>query len=167
MVKMASNYLSLIHLKLTWTFILPEYIHLGILTNLRHLTLSISLTYTIEHTMYGNPGTYSSITPFGWVPYLLASCNEHNTVEKIVLILSTVDRQDLRRCDWLSVDKIFEREGTWMSLKEVLVVNCKFDEHFTYRELQPNHLEYIEANPTPCLQAREVINWRQYVKDSM
>jgi len=88
-------------------------------------------------------------------------------VEKIVLVLSTVDRQDLRRCNWLSVDKIFEREGSWMSLKEVLVVNCTYHECRTYdRKLQPNQLEYIEASPTPCLQAREVIKWRQYVKNS-
>jgi len=86
-------------------------------------------------------------------------------VEKIVLILSTVNRQDLRRCDWLSVDKFFEREGTWMSLKEVLVVNCKYGEYCTYRKVQPDQLEYIEASPTPCLQAREVIKWHQYVKD--
>ena len=92
--------------------------------------------------MYENGGTYSSILPFKWVAHALASCNVHNTVEKIVLILNTIDRQDLRQCGWLFVDKIFEREGTWMSLKEVLVVNCKFDEHFTYRELQPDHLEY-------------------------
>ncbi|EDR02814.1 uncharacterized protein LACBIDRAFT_308103 [Laccaria bicolor S238N-H82] len=144
-----------------------EYIDLGVLADLRHLTLSISLTNSNEQAMYANPGTHSSIMPFRWVPYMLASCNEHNAVEKIVLILSTVDRQDLRRCDWRSVDKIFEREGTWMSLKEVLVVNCNFDEHCTYRELQPDQLEYIEASPTPCLQAREVINWRQYVKDIM
>jgi len=88
-------------------------------------------------------------------------------VEKVVLILKTIYRQDLRRCNWLSVDKIFEREGTWISLKEVLVVNCKVDEDCTYRTLQPNQLEYIEASPTPCLQAREVIKWCQYVKDSM
>jgi len=108
--------------------------------------------------------TYSSIMPFGCVRYMLASCNGHNTVEKIVLIVSTIDRQYLRRCDWLPVDKIFEREGTWMSLKEVLVVNCMDDEDCTYHELQPDQLEYIEASPTPCLQAREVIKWRQYVK---
>ena len=88
-------------------------------------------------------------------------------MEKIVLILSTIDRQDLRQCDWLSVDKIFDREGTWMSLKEVLVVNCKVDKNCTYRKLQLNQLECIEASPTPCLQAREVIKWRRYVKDSM
>ena len=116
--------------------------------------------------MYDNPGTYSSIKPFRWVPYILASCNGHNTVEKIVLIMNTVNPQDLRQCNWLSVDKIFEREGTWMSLKEVLVVNCKDYERRTYHELQPDQLEYIEASPTPCLQAREVINWRQFVEDS-
>ena len=117
--------------------------------------------------MYTNPGTYSSLEPFRCVPYILASCNGHNTVEKIALILSTVDRQDLRQCDWLSVDKIFEREGTWMSLKEVLIVNCTVDEDCTYRKLQPNQLEYIEASPSPCLQAREVIKWRQYVKNGV
>ncbi|EDR06690.1 uncharacterized protein LACBIDRAFT_328604 [Laccaria bicolor S238N-H82] len=133
---------------------------LGILTGLRHLTLSISLTYSVEQTVYDNPGTYSSIEPFRWVPYILASCNGNNTVEKIVLIMSTVDPQDLRQCDWLSVDKIFEGEGTWMSLKEVLVVNCKDNEWRTYRELEADQLEYIEASPTPCLQAREVISWQ-------
>ena len=81
-------------------------------------------------------------------------------------MMSTVYCQDLRRCDWLSVDKIFEKKGTWKSLNEVLVVNGKFDGHCTYRELQPDQLEYIEASPMPCLQAREVIKWRQYVKGS-
>jgi len=95
---------------------------------------------------------------------MLASCNGHNTVEKIVLVLITMDRQDLRRCNWLSVDKSFEREGTWMSLKEVLVVNCMHTERCIYRKLQPNQLKYIEASPTPYLQAREVIKWRQYVQ---
>jgi len=113
--------------------------------------------------MYTNPGTHSSIKPFGSIPYILASCNGHNTVEKIVLILSTVGHQDLRRCDWHSVDKMFEREGTWMSLKEVLVVKCTVDDNFTYRMLKPNQLAYIEGSPMPCLQAREVIKWCQYV----
>ena len=88
-------------------------------------------------------------------------------MEKIVLILSTVYCHDLRECDWLSVDKIFEGEGTWMSLKEVLVVNCPVDEGCTYRKLQSNQLKYIEASPMPALQAREAIKWRQCVKDSM
>lgn len=87
--------------------------------------------------------------------------------DTLVLILRTVDRQDLRQCDWLSVDRIFEREGTWMSLKEVLVVNFKVGEGCTYRKLQPNQLKDIEASPTPCLQAKEVIKWRQYVKGGM
>ncbi|EDQ99152.1 uncharacterized protein LACBIDRAFT_317583 [Laccaria bicolor S238N-H82] len=145
-----------------------EYFNLGVLTDLRHLTLSISLSYTVEQTAYTNFGIYSSIAPFRCVPYILASCNGHNTVEKIVLILSTVDRQDLRKCDWLSVDSIFEREGTWTSLKEVLVVNCMVDEDYTYWKLQPlNQLKYIEASPMPCLQARQVIKWRQFVKNGM
>ena len=115
--------------------------------------------------MYENGGTYSSILPFKWVAHALASCNVHNTVEKIVLILNTIDRQDFKQCGWLSVDKIFEREGTWMSLKEVLVVNCEVDSVCTYSELRLDQLEHIEAIPTPSLQAREVIKWRQYVKD--
>ena len=86
-------------------------------------------------------------------------------MERIVLILSTVGSQHLRECDWLSVDKIFEREGTWMSLKEVLVVNCEVDSVCTYSELRLDRLEHIEAIPTPSLQAREVIKWRQYGKD--
>ena len=115
--------------------------------------------------MYENGGTYFSAMPFKWVPYVLASCNECNSVERIVLILSTGGRQYLRQCSWLSVDKIFEREGTWTSLKEVLVVNCVVDEICTYGELRLDQLEHIEAIPTPSLQAREVIQWRQYVKD--
>ena len=115
--------------------------------------------------MYEDSGTYFSTMPFKWVPYVLASCNERNTVERIVLILSTGGRQYLRECNWLSVDKIFEREGTWISLKEVLVVNCVVDEICTYGELRLDQLEHIEAIPTPSLQAREVIKWRQYVKD--
>ena len=116
--------------------------------------------------MYENSGTYFSAMPFKWISYVLASCNgRRNTVERIVLILSTGGRQYLRQCSWLSVDKIFEREGTWTSLKEVLVVNCVVDEICTYGELRLDQLEHIEAIPTPSLQAREVIKWRQYVKD--
>ena len=88
-------------------------------------------------------------------------------MERIVLILRALESQHFRDCDWLSVDKIFEREGTWMSLKEVLVVNCEVDKICTYGELRLDQLEYIEASPrTPSLQAREVIKWRRYVKDS-
>ncbi|EDR02862.1 uncharacterized protein LACBIDRAFT_332053 [Laccaria bicolor S238N-H82] len=134
---------------------------LGILTDLRQITISIKLTYFFEQTMYENSGTYFSVMPFRWVRYVLASCNKRNTVEKIVLIMSTVGHrfEDLRQCDWLSVDKIFEREGTWMSLKEVLVVNCDVNKNCNYRELRPDQLEYIEAIPTPSLQARGVIKW--------
>ena len=141
------------------------HLDLSILTNLRQIKLSISLTYFEEQTQYEDSGTYFSAMPFRWVPYVLASCDEHNTVERIVLILSTAGSQHLRECNWLSVDKIFEREGTWMSLKEVLVVNCEVDEICTYGELRLDQLEHIEAIPTPSLQAREVIKWRQYVKD--
>ena len=115
--------------------------------------------------MYENGGTYFSAMPFKWIPYVLASCNaRRNAVERIILILSTGGRQYLRECDWLSVDKIFKRKWTWISLKEVLVVNCEVDEICTYSELRLDQLEHIEAIPTPSLQAREVINWRQYVK---
>ena len=86
-------------------------------------------------------------------------------MERIVLILSTGSRECLRECNWLFLDKIFEREGTWTSLKEVLVVNCVVVEICTYGELRLDQLEHIEAIPTPSLQAREVIKWRQYVKD--
>ena len=85
-------------------------------------------------------------------------------MERIVLILSTGSHEYLRECNWLSLDKIFEREGTWISLKEVLVVSCEVDEICTYGELRLDQLENIQAIPTPSLQAREVIKWRQYVK---
>ena len=85
-------------------------------------------------------------------------------MERIVLILSTRSPAYLSQCNWLSLDKIFEREGTWISLKEVLVVICEVNEICTYGELRLDQLECIEAIPTPSLQAREVIKWRQYVK---
>ena len=76
---MVSSYLFLIHPKLTYT--LPGYIDLGVLTNLRHLTLTFSLTVTIDQMISDNPGIYFSTEPFGWIPCILASCNGHNTGE--------------------------------------------------------------------------------------
>lgn len=76
LLQLCSSSLQMLHLEF---YDEDAYINLGVLTDLRHLTLSISLSYTVEQTAYTNPGTYSSIAPFLCIPYILASCNGHTS----------------------------------------------------------------------------------------
>ncbi|EDR06390.1 uncharacterized protein LACBIDRAFT_328712 [Laccaria bicolor S238N-H82] len=150
----------------------PTDINLGVLSCLEHITLTVQIeSFSSLHLPNGDviQQTYLPLPPaqLQLILKTLATCNPHNSIREIRLVISPLNLEDLGPCDWLSLDSFFEHPETWKALNEMSIFTVQHGANI--HEVLSEHLwEQIEHIKLPCLKGRGVtVNWRQYAPVTM